>query len=363
MKFNIIIPTKTSFSNFPFLRLKRHAANINRRLRVFAEPLLQPIFPTWSALRNRARVQKIESIGDNYVRLCLKTPFGWGSFHPGQHVQMGVVKNGAQLLRCFSISSSVQRFRKERTIDLTIQVQNQGQVTPWIKRFLKVGHTVTLSKASGDFIIDSKRPALLIAGGSGVTPFHSFIAGTPSRPTVLLHYSKNPSLFSNHKHSENLNVQRFDTSKRGRFSLEDLETHCPDFRTFEIYLCGPGNMIEHVRAVLLEQDCDPKQIHTEYFGTVPKNDNWTAESDGTLVHFSKSGAKAFGDKRNLLELAESVGLKPVFGCRIGVCHQCKCSKKQGVVYNTRTQQYSDSGEEDIQLCVSIPVFNDVVINL
>ena len=60
-------------------------------------------------------------------------------------------------------------------------------------------------------------------------------------------------------------------------------------------------------------------------------------------------------KKTLLELAEEEGLTPVSGCRQGICHQCICKKKQGRVYNTKTQEYSDSGPEEIQLCLSVPV--------
>ena len=65
--------------------------------------------------------------------------------------------------------------------------------------------------------------------------------------------------------------------------------------------------------------------------------------------------KPNGLPQTLLDLAEQEGLKPVSGCRIGVCHQCICNKKQGRVYNTKTKQYSDTGAEEIQLCLSVPV--------
>jgi hypothetical protein len=54
-------------------------------------------------------------------------------------------------------------------------------------------------------------------------------------------------------------------------------------------------------------------------------------------------------------MAESEGLKPISGCRTGVCHQCICKKKQGRVFNIKTKKYSDSGSEEIQLCLSVPV--------
>jgi ferredoxin len=64
----------------------------------------------------------------------------------------------------------------------------------------------------------------------------------------------------------------------------------------------------------------------------------------------------------LLEQAEGLGITPLSGCRIGVCHQCICKKKSGIVFNTRTQEYSDTGSEEIQLCISVAQ-GDVILDL
>ena len=92
-------------------------------------------------------------------------------------------------------------------------------------------------------------------------------------------------------------------------------------------------------------------------------------AEGRSVHLVGRDAAALTElaaelqaSHSLLELAEQNGLKPLAGCRVGVCHQCKCTKKSGVVLNTLTGQYSDTGREDIQLCVSVPV-NDVVLDV
>lgn len=59
-------------------------------------------------------------------------------------------------------------------------------------------------------------------------------------------------------------------------------------------------------------------------------------------------------QRSLLEVAEAAQLKPRYGCRMGICHQCSCRKSEGVVMNTLTGKLSGPGEEAIQLCVSVP---------
>ncbi len=57
----------------------------------------------------------------------------------------------------------------------------------------------------------------------------------------------------------------------------------------------------------------------------------------------------------LLEIAEAAGLKPQYGCRMGICHQCSCRKTSGTVINRLTGKASGPpGEESVQLCISVP---------
>ncbi len=57
----------------------------------------------------------------------------------------------------------------------------------------------------------------------------------------------------------------------------------------------------------------------------------------------------------LLEQAEAAGLTPEFGCRMGICHTCTCRKAAGPVRNVLTGEVSEEEDEDIQLCISVPV--------
>jgi ferredoxin len=50
---------------------------------------------------------------------------------------------------------------------------------------------------------------------------------------------------------------------------------------------------------------------------------------------------------------------PKYGCKRGVCHECKCRKTSGAVKNLLTGKVT-AGEEDIQLCISAPV-SDVTL--
>ena len=121
-------------------------------------------------------------------------------------------------------------------------------------------------------------------------------------------------------------------------------------------------MIQQARKVLADAGIEKEQINFEFFGAAPIE---MENSEQGVVSFQASEKTVISDKEKtltLLEQAEEQGITPVSGCRIGVCHQCICKKKSGVVFNTRTQEYSDTGSEEIQLCISVAQ-GDVVLDL
>jgi stearoyl-CoA 9-desaturase NADPH oxidoreductase len=84
-------------------------------------------------------------------------------------------------------------------------------------------------------------------------------------------------------------------------------------------------------------------------------------AEGSL-RFLRSEHSAQIAAGTLLEQAEAAGLEPEFGCRMGICHTCTCRKAAGAVRNVRTGHVSDEEDEDIQLCISVPV-GDVALEL
>jgi ferredoxin-NADP reductase len=345
----------------------------NANLKSYAEPLIQPLFPLWSANDYRAEVKKVRSESQNCYTLVLKPTKQWPGFQPGQYVELQVIKNGAKVSRCFSISSAPEQFAQFGTIELTIRAQDKGRITPWLKQALTETSAVGLSAAQGDFIIkDRSRPILMIAGGSGITPFRSYLTSqsmiAPTQKASLLYYTRNQNehLFSQELNSisycnKNINTHFISTAEMGHFSLKQMKKQCPNYLDYDIYICGPNSMIKEVNNVLLDAKVNEKNIYIERFGPAPV-DFSKLDKAGT-VNFSQSRKSAeLGSHTSLLALAENIGLQPESGCRMGICHKCSCRKKSGVVYNTLTNSYSDTGQEDIQLCVSVPV-GEVIIEL
>ncbi|HEX3759140.1 MAG TPA: 2Fe-2S iron-sulfur cluster binding domain-containing protein [Kofleriaceae bacterium] len=54
----------------------------------------------------------------------------------------------------------------------------------------------------------------------------------------------------------------------------------------------------------------------------------------------------------LLDQLERAGQHPMFGCRMGICHSCRCRKLRGTVEDSVTGVVSSEPDQEIRLCVS-----------
>jgi len=342
----------------------------------FIEPVIQIAQPNWQASDFNAQVidKRIES--KLVYSLVLKPSKRWKQHIAGQHIHIQLEINGTRYQRTFSISSSPRHYQQTKQIELTIRKQDHGKVTQWMDRHLTAGSSVRISSAHGAFTLPvHKKPLLLIAGGSGITPFRSFLqqlsVDDTQRDVNLLYYNQSTApLFAREwqhlKHvCPQLKIILIDTDVSGLITAKQLKQLCPDFPQRETYLCGPYGLITTSRDLLIEHGASKQTIHHELFGPIPTSCTpaLSQKTQSSMVTFTQSNKRIKSDsQQSLLTLAESAELNPPSGCRMGVCHQCKCSKKQGVVYNTLTETYSDTGREDIQLCVSIAV-SDVTLDL
>jgi stearoyl-CoA 9-desaturase NADPH oxidoreductase len=153
-----------------------------------------------------------------------------------------------------------------------------------------------------------------------------------------------------------------DSQTEGFFSEQHLDVYCADYAQRDVYICGPAAMIQHSRQLLADLHVSATQIHFEFFGPAPLE--MTGAAEAGITEFRRSTLQVANpeQKQTLLDMAERAGLKPASGCRMGVCYQCICKKESGVVFNTKTGQYSDTGKQDVQMCISIPV-GDVVLDI
>lgn len=87
----------------------------------------------------------------------------------------------------------------------------------------------------------------------------------------------------------------------------------------------------------------------------------SGEATGTL-RFTEAGTEVDNDGRSILDQAESSGLFPESGCRMGICFSCTAVRKSGCTTNILTGETDDEPDQHIQLCISAPA-GDVEIAL
>jgi ferredoxin len=75
----------------------------------------------------------------------------------------------------------------------------------------------------------------------------------------------------------------------------------------------------------------------------------------SAISFRRSARTVESAAPTLLAIAESAGIRPATGCRMGICRTCTCRKIAGATRDLRTGEISTEDNVDIQLCVNAPV--------
>jgi ferredoxin len=144
----------------------------------------------------------------------------------------------------------------------------------------------------------------------------------------------------------------------GRFCREHLRAVISEHSNAATFVCGPPALIDSVRAVWLQDGLAEPTVET-FTPLAPSFDPERAEG---IISFAASGCATANNGMPLLEQAEDAGLAPEHGCRMGICNTCSCRKTAGTVRNVTTGELSTAGEEQIRICVSVPV-GDVALDL
>lgn len=329
---------------------------------------LELLDPLLAQGETRARVVAIQRETVDCSTLVLKPNTRWAGFNAGQHVQVSVELDGVRRTRCFSVSSSAQR--ADGCITLTVKAHAGGFVSRHLAASARVGDVLTLSTASGEFVLPQKRPqrVLLISGGSGITPVMSMLRSLLDEQhhgeIVFLHYARTradaifaeelAAIARTHKNVRVLTALTREADAPGgvggHFAPDHLVGLGTDLSQWTAYACGPAALIEAVQAHW-QALAVPANLKVEYFQPPAR----TTKASGGEIRFARSERLATDNGGTLLEQAEAAGLSPEYGCRMGICHSCTCKKTSGQVRDVLSGALSGEGEEDIQPCISVPV--------
>lgn len=315
--------------------------------------------PLWTT-ETRATVTAVRRDTPRSVTLTLQ-PNHPLTHRAGQHVTLAVEIDGRRHQRCYSPANA----EGDDGLELTVARHDGGTVSEHLFRHARPGMVVGLSAPAGDFVLPDTRPRrlLLIAGGSGITPVLSMVRtlrreGHDGQVTVL-HYVRT---LSDAAYRDELTAtpgvrvlyaatREAEGDLHGHLDAEHLKAAMAD--PDAVYVCGPPALVDAVRELCptaVAESFAPRPF------TVPDSPG------GGRITFADSGIGVDDDGRPILEQAEAAGLAPQSGCRMGICHTCTRRKTRGVVRNLTTGAVSAADDEDVQICVTVPV-GDVDIAL
>lgn len=381
------------------MAVRRHAQLVWRERCVQANASLEwkrASAPAWSGYRKFEVVRKeveVAGICSFYLTPHDKKPLP--PFLAGQFLtfQLGIPGEAEKVIRCYSISSGYSPRHYRVTVK---RIPASGGVRGLASNFfhdaIEENTILDVKAPSGKFVLDpwDRRPAVLIAGGIGVTPFLSMmesVADCFSEREVWLFYG----VQNGHDHimrarlreltaeHDNLHIvvcyscprhndwRKLSFDEQGHIDVALLRQHLHT-NNYEFYVCGPPQMMEALPAELAAWGVPKANIHTEAFGPAAikaKSALSSTEVERDVQHatatwrvrFTKSGKTISwmsGNAGTLLDSADAAGVHIPRACSAGSCGTCQVAVRSGSL------SYDDAPAYDVEdgcclPCVARPV--------
>ncbi len=211
---------------------------------------------------------------------------------------------------------------------------------------------------------NDNRPAILIAGGIGITPIKSMAYALRARGNEFhIHYAGRSSeemVFRQQLLQEfgnNLTLCHSDTDQH--MDIEQILSAAPDDAVF--YVCGPERLIDSVTMMAEELNIGTEQIRFERFAATIDPDSQPID-----VELRRSGLKLRVEaQQTILDAMLEAGVDAPFSCRAGNCRTCAVKVLEGEP-DHRDSALSSSDREDDQLmcpCISRGLSEHLVLDI
>ncbi|MDO4540250.1 MAG: FAD-binding oxidoreductase [Syntrophomonadaceae bacterium] len=277
-------------------------------------------------------------------------------FQAGQYINLLLAVDGVHTSRPYSISSSP---RQRAYYDITVRKIDGGWVSTYLHEQVGIGDILYSSGPAGQFHFNPliHRPELiLIAGGSGITPFMSMLreavdAGL-TREFHLIYGCRDEAemIFAQELKYMALRHDNIaftpvlsepDAGRPGATGLitrEIIEQAAQGMGDPSYFVCGPEAMNLHVTAILEAMNVPRRRMRREMAGSlgdITRKPGWPPHLSGQQqVNIKIAGQDsikaACGD--SLLSSLEKAGKVMPSLCRSGECSMCRIKLVQGEVF-------------------------------
>lgn len=251
-------------------------------------------------------------------------------FLAGAHLQVPIrLESGESALRHYSISSNPSDLNRYEIAVLREDDGRGGSLA--LHQQYRLGGQLLTSLPQGHFTLhDDQRPAVLIAGGIGITPLKAMVQQLQERGADFhLHYlgrSKREMAFVELLEQlipENLSLYPADEGKR--LQLESLLGSLSADAV--VYVCGPAHLIDATMSISNGLKVDPERIKFERFSAESPSEDSSFE-----LTLAQSGEviDVPADKSALDALLDA-GIDVPYSCKSGNCRTCAVKVLEGDV--------------------------------
>ncbi|MEX3009081.1 1,2-phenylacetyl-CoA epoxidase subunit PaaE [Hoeflea sp. TYP-13] len=289
------------------------------------------------------------------------------SFIPGQYLTLKADVDGAPVQRTYSICSALD----EGELRVAIKRVDGGVFSNYANDNLSAGMTMDVMAPQGRFTAQpsyqAKNHYVAFTAGSGVTPIFSIVktilTREPDSTFTMFYGNRDRASVIFREQLEDLKdlfLERFTLVHvlsregqdvdllHGRLDAERIEKFAgaglfDPASVANVFLCGPGDMIDKSRETLEKLGVPSDRIRFELFtpaeGSPPpapkSKQAQEAAEQGVAVEAVLDGAsRPFimgAEDDNVVDAAHRHGIELPFSCKGGMCCTCRCKIREGEV--------------------------------
>lgn len=309
-------------------------------------------------------------------------------FQAGQYINLFLNIDGIKTSRPYTISSSP---RQTAYYDITIRRVPDGLVSNYLLDNILSGYDLESSGPAGNFYYNPLfhgKNQLLLAGGSGITPFMSMIRevtdagldrnihlvyGNRSSNDIIFHaelWERSLRHFNFHYHPVVEEPEKYYHGRVGTINIDMLQEILAGEIVDSVMVCGPQAMYDALLPHLWRLGVPERRIRHELFmgpADITQEAGWPPEVNSeSQFNVDINNRETITAKAGepLLTALENAGIVVPVLCRSGECSQCRVQLLSGEVYQPAgvLLRESDRKYGYVHSCKAYPL-SDLAIRL
>ncbi|MEE8808199.1 MAG: iron-sulfur cluster-binding domain-containing protein [Lactimicrobium sp.] len=388
-----------SLSELNFSRLAKEREKMIEKAPANPLPVSYPVNELSAALhpdKQHFIIKEVKVWDDN----CRTFVFGpdpeHGTEHPayfkaGAYLSIFLNVDGMPITRPYSISSSPKETLEDK-IAITVKRVPNGTASNYILDNWKIGDQVTTSGPLGEFVylpIRDGSTVVALAGGSGITPFHSLARaiadGDESCSLILLYGSRTEKDILFHDEFDAiqkacdkvkvvhvLSDEEKEGYEHGFLNADLIKKYAPE-DDYSIFMCGPAGMYHFLDQELIKLHLEGKWIRHELQGEFmnpEKAPDYPQEKVPETVRITvricdQVHTIEASTHDSILRSLEKNGIAAPARCRSGECGWCHSRLVSGKIYSPKSMEHRRQADKlfnYIHLCCSFPL-SDLTIEV